>query len=337
MHFDFLLCSERSGSNLIAKVMDGHPLVCGPFPSHMMRTFCPHYHLYGDLSVDENWTDLTDEVADYLANIFAQWESSVRGEELRAKCPARALAQIIRYAYEKEARTRGKERVFVKENHAYEFIAFTLAHFAESRFVWLVRDPRDMALCQRDSILAGGVQRAVAAWKPDQAESLKVYGYLKDTGRILLLKFEDLIGRAEETARRLCDFLQLEYAPQMLEFHKNANVARNAGTITAWEDLGRPIIADNCNNYQSGLSEPEIRFVEAACREEMQALGYAPDFQQQGSVEELRAALPDEAAFEHARNEAELARYTPFQQVQARLRKRWAQMAETRGYACPQR
>ena len=325
MHFDFLICSERSGSNLIAKVMDGHPQVCGPFPSHVMRTFCPHYYLYGDLSQDGNWTDLTEDVADYLANIFAQWESSVSGAELRENCANRTLAEIIRYAYEKEARTRGKQRVFVKENHAYQFIPFTLANFPQSRFVWLVRDPRDMGLCQRDSILAGGVQRAVEAWKPDQAESLKVYGYLKDTGRILLLKFEDLVGRAEETARRLCDFLQLPYAPEMLEFHKNANVARNASTITAWEDLGKPIIADNFNNYKTGLSEAEIRFVEAYCREEMQALGYVTEFDQRGSVEELRAALPDEAAFERPRNEAELARYTPFQEARARLQKRWAQ------------
>ena len=179
MHFDFLICSERSGSNLIAKVMDGHPEVCGPFPSHMMRTFCPHYYLYGDLSQNSNWADLTEDVADYLANIFAQWESAVTGVELRENCPNRTLAEIIRYAYEKEARAQGKTRVFVKENHAYEFIPFTLVNFPQSRIVWLVRDPRDMALCQRDSILSGGAQTAMKAWKPDQAESLKVYGYLK--------------------------------------------------------------------------------------------------------------------------------------------------------------
>ena len=333
MHFDFLICSERSGSNLIAKVLDGHPQVCGPFPSHMMRTFCPRYYLYGDLDQEANWTDLTEDVAEYLANIFAQWESAASGEELREKCATRTLTEIIRYAYEKEARARGKERVFVKENHAYEFIPFTLANFPRSRFVWLVRDPRDMALCQRDSILSGGVQTAVKAWKPDQAESLKVYGYLKDTGRILLLKFEDLFSRADDTTRRLCDFLELPYDPEMLDFHKNANVARNAGAISAWEDLGRPIIADNFNNYQSGLSETEIRFVEAVCREEMQALGYAPDFEPQGSVEELRAALPDESAFEQPRNETEVARYTPFREVQERLRERWAERAASSSIA----
>ena len=65
----------------------------------------------------------------------------------------------------------------MKENHAYLFIAYTLAHFPESRFVWLVRDPRDMALCQRQTILPGGVQKAAPVWKENQGETLKVYGY----------------------------------------------------------------------------------------------------------------------------------------------------------------
>lgn len=323
MRFDFLICSERSGSNLITKIVDGHPAACGPFPSHMMRTFCPHYYLYGEMENEDNWANLTGDVADYLGSIFAQWESSVTAEELRAGCPRRTLADIVRYVYEKEARTRGKERVFVKENHAFGFIAFTLSNFPHSRFVWLVRDPRDMALCQRDSILAGGVQRATLAWKEDQARSLEVYGYLKDTGRLLALKFEDLVAHAEETVKRLCEFIQLPYDPAMLEFHRDPNVSKNAATISAWADLGGPILTDNFNNYKTGLSEPEIRFVEAYCREEMIALGYEFEYDGKGDVEELRAALPDESQFNVPRSDKESQRYTPFQEAHARLRRRW--------------
>ncbi|NQT92999.1 MAG: hypothetical protein HQ559_09570 [Lentisphaerae bacterium] len=58
MQFDFLMCSERSGSNLITKVMDGHPEFCGPFPSHVTRTFCHDYCRYCDLADDANWRAL---------------------------------------------------------------------------------------------------------------------------------------------------------------------------------------------------------------------------------------------------------------------------------------
>jgi len=330
LRFDFLLCSERSGSNLMTKIMDGHPAVCGPFPSHMMRTFCKTYYLYGDVQKDRNWEDLTTDVAEYLDHIFAQWESKVTAAELKERCTQRTLAEIIRYVYEKEASARGKNRVFVKENHAYQFLTFTATQFPSSRFVWVVRDPRDMALCQRDSILPGGVQTAVIAWKNDQAGSLKAYGYLKDSGRMTLVKFEELLQHPEETIRLVCDHLQLTYDPRMLEFHKNPNVSKNAGTVSAWSDLAKPIIADNFNNYKTGLSEDEIRFVEAYCQEEMETLGYALEYEP-GDLETIRARLADESTFDRERSPQEKARYEPYFEMMKRLQQRWAQKGAVLG------
>jgi hypothetical protein len=324
MQLDFLLCSERSGSNLITKIIDGHSTVCGPFPSHMMRTFCPQYYLYGDLAENQNWIDLTEDVTEYLSSIFAQWESSVSAEEIRTKCPERTLANIIRLVYEKEAKTRGKQRVFLKENHTYQFIPFILTNFSEARFVWVVRDPRDMALCQRDSILPGGVQTAVVAWKTDQAESLKIYGYLKDVGRILLVKFEKMIRYPEDTIRQVCDFLDLPYESGMLEFYKNENVIKNAGAISAWTDIAKPIKTDNFNNYKIGLSEIEIRFVEAFCYQEMRLLGYELEYKQVGDVEDLQKALPAESIFNHTLSEFEATRLGSYFEMLKRLKQRWS-------------
>jgi hypothetical protein len=314
----------------MTKIMDGHPAVCGPFPSHMMRTFCKTYFLYGDARNDRNWEELTTDVAEYLDHIFAQWESKVTSSELRERCTQRTLAEIIRYVYEKEANARGKNRLFVKENHAYQFLTFTATQFPTSRFVWVVRDPRDMALCQRDSILAGGVQTAVIAWKNDQAGSLKAYGYLRDTGRMALVKFEELLQRPEETIRQVCDHLQLAYDPQMLEFHKNPNVSKNASTVSAWSDLAKPIIADNFDNYKTGLSEDEIRFVEAYCKEEMETLGYALEFEP-GDVETVRARLADESTFDRERSPQEKARYEPYFEMMKRLQARWAKKGAVLG------
>ena len=74
MHFDFLICSERSGSNLIAKIMNAHTQVCGPFPSHILRIFTQNLYRYGDIRRDENWDSLLDDLAVYHQSIFAQWK-----------------------------------------------------------------------------------------------------------------------------------------------------------------------------------------------------------------------------------------------------------------------
>lgn len=53
MKFDFLICSERSGSNLITKLLDNHSKYCGPTPPHLLRVFYPVLDKYGDLNVDD--------------------------------------------------------------------------------------------------------------------------------------------------------------------------------------------------------------------------------------------------------------------------------------------
>ena len=58
--FDFLICSERSGSNLITKIMDAHPDVCGPFPSHILSYFSRNLYRYGDLASEESWSCLLE-------------------------------------------------------------------------------------------------------------------------------------------------------------------------------------------------------------------------------------------------------------------------------------
>ena len=292
--FDFLICSERSGSNLITKIMDAHPDVCGPFPSHILSYFSRNLYRYGDLSREENWSCLLADVAFFLEKGQALWVSKIPLEQLRERVQGRSLADIFGAVYEHEVEANGKKRAFIKENWAYDFVGFMLSHFESAKYVYLVRDPRDMALWWKESNARGQVQSGAKQWKTDQQSSIQVYGYLSDIGRILLVRFEDLIADTEEQARRICRFLGLEYSQQMLRFHEKDVVKENAKRITSWSDLQKPIIKDNVNRYRTGLSEDEIRYIEGLCDEEMDFFGYAKDFSLETSLEELEKRLPEE-------------------------------------------
>ena len=334
MQIDFLMCSERSGSNLITKVINGHPDVCGPFPSHMFRMFCINYYRYGDLQVDSNWETLLTDAAFYMDRIFSNWKSKITLDILRERVKERTLAAIGRVVYEYEAEANGKKRLFVKENHTYSFAAYLLSHFPEAKFVYNVRDARDMAATwkrlqkklprlPKDS----GVQTAAPIWKTDQAESIKLLSYLRDIGRGLLVRFEDLITEPEVQAQRICDFLGIPYSPQMFEFHKDPLVVQNAMWNDAWSDMQRPMQSDNRGFYKELLSELEIRYVEAVCAKEMEYFGYQRDFDPVGSVEELAAELPDEASLGEEPTEAELKGFVRYPEALERVQSRALHLA----------
>jgi hypothetical protein len=320
--FAFLICSERSGSNLITKIMDAHPEVCGPSPCHLIRASAPNLYRYGDLAADANWRALTEDIVQLYDCKIARWKTRVTIEQLRQAVGHRSLPAVIRWVFEKEARAHGKERLFVKENHAYSFLPFLLSHFPDSSFVYLVRDPRDMASeWKRTGPLPGQIRTAARQWQIDQRRSLEAFGFLKDLGRIHLLKFEDLLQRSEEVLGDLCAFLGIRYSPRMMDFHRGDLTIQNAGRQEAWADLGRPIIHDNFNLYPSRLSEAEIMFVETICAAEMERLGYERNFPNPPPLAELDSALVPEK-LERVWNDGEKRVFPPFLEAMDRFGKR---------------
>lgn len=279
--FFFVISSERSGSNLITKVMDAHPDCCGPSPLHMIRVFSRNLFRYGDLQLDDNWSALIQDVADLTHAQLGKWQTGIDAGDLLNDVQQRDLKSIIEYIYLREATAQGKQHVVIKENRMHSMLPYILATFPDTRFVYLVRDPRDMALSWKMSPNhPGGVQKAVDIWSEDQTHGLEVHGYLKSLNRILMMRYEDLVRTPETQTKRLCEFLGLPAAPEMLNFHQNRLTRENAERLKDWRNLGQPLMSHNTEKYKAGLTEVEVRYIESTCASLMEALGYPLDYSQ---------------------------------------------------------
>lgn len=278
MKFSFLISSERSGTNLLTSLMDGHPAICGPPPSHLFRLFGSNRGNYGDLEADANWETLIADLVLNLGCALGQWHTTVTQDELRKGVRRRSVAELLRFVYEKEASADGASHLFVKENHTYLFVPFLQAHFPDCRFVFLVRDPRDVASSFVNTAgIAGGVEKAMKIWVEDQTASLALFHQLRDSGRISLVRYEDLVRQPERELTRLVEPMGLSFEPQMLAAHRRRRSVESARRIEAWANLDRPVLSDNFGKYRSSLSEVDVRFVELVAWQLMAALRYPPE------------------------------------------------------------
>lgn len=276
--FIFLMCSERSGSNLITKIMDAHHNICGPSPKHLFNPVTRNAFRYEPLAEAENWAILLEDIERLLGVSFSTWKTSFTKKDLCALAPRGKLANLLRNIFLEEARSHDKQHCFIKENQLYEFTPFLLTHFPEARFLYLVRDPRDMALSwSRNPTHMGGVVHGAQQWKRDQQQFMKNHAILRDKGLSRMIHYEELIRAPEETVQGICDFFGLPFDSSMLNFHENELTRRNAQTLPAWINLGKPIMNDNSGKYRPALSDDEIALIEHICRPEMHALGYEPD------------------------------------------------------------
>jgi hypothetical protein len=327
VQFSFLICSERSGSNLITRMLDAHSQICGPATKHLINPVARNAFRYEPLERPANWQALLDDIHALLNAEFSHWRQGFSLDDLRRLAEPGDVAGLIRKIFAAEA--HGKTQVFIKENQVYEFIAFLLIHFPEANYVYQVRDPRDMALSWKQNPgHPGGVCRAARQWQSDQQNSLKLYSELRRLGRARLVRYEELISEPERVLTEVLAMLGLTWEPGMLAFHESELTRANAGQQHAWANLDKAVMTGNSQKYRSELSPDEIRAIESICANEMRHLGYACEFDRSELDRFASEALP---AFEKADAQAKAHAQPASVKANVEAKKRFYQRAPIRG------
>ena len=293
-----LFCSERSGSNMIAKIMDAHPQVCAPGASHLFAVMSECACRYAPGS-----DDLRDAVLDLFEAKVSQWliddwTHEDRAELLSGLTRAGEMAAAL---YAAEAHAAGKPHVMTKENSAFGYLPMLMAQSTRPRILFMVRDPRDVAVSWINGpVMRGGVLRATDRWCHDQQGSLETLAQLGPETPVATLRYEDVLSDPEGQLRRVCRELDLPFSDDMLRFSEHSSSARtDAGRSSMWSNLDKPILSGNAQKFRRELDDDQIAYIEAATAPLMATLGYETarsgraEFGRFDTLEALRAHLAE--------------------------------------------
>lgn len=281
----FLICSERSGSNLISTIMGTHSEIYSLPPIHFGLTALLNMHETLQGGTDSKaWTlikrrlvrQAKTHLGDEIAGKFKRWLNSQDKIDPQ---------KITRYVFEELAPNKGAGITFIKEKKLNRMMFFLLKCYPEARFVFQVRDPRDFLLSAKTvqanpaNIKFKSVRNALKIWNDDQRAGLRALGLLgKD--QVFLHRYEDLVGNPQETLQGLCAFLELDFEPGMLDFHKTGEAIKLAGSGQARKNVSQPLISGNFAKYRKGLSKKEIQRVETRLGDLMDIFGYPRELEQ---------------------------------------------------------
>lgn len=277
MSFSFLMYSDRSGSNLLKNMIDSHHKICAPYTKQLINPIARNLYRYRDLQNEENWEELLKDINRLYNAKLSDWKTEMSLSKLKSLAPIGEIGTLIKKIYMEEAKNNGKEYVLIKESPMYEFIIFLTQNFKDAKFIYLVRDPRDMALSWKNSPSHfGGVIEGAKRWKKDQLGFLRDYSILYQQKKALKVYYERLLEDTEIELRRICEFLGVEFDIKMLEFYKNDTNKNHASKFKMWENTGNKVMKNNKEKYLKELTESEIRSIETICYPEMNVLGYTP-------------------------------------------------------------
>ncbi|MBB6345789.1 sulfotransferase family protein [Nonomuraea muscovyensis] len=197
----FVISPVRSGSTLLRAMLNAHPDLHAPHELHVRR-----------LTV-EFGTSLAEKAMEALGHNRADLEHLLWDRVLHR--------ELVR---------SGKTYVVDKtpaNAFAHERIA---ACWPDARFVFLLRHPA--------SIAASWHEASPDKRTPEEA-ALDALRYMKAVERArkalpgLTVRYEELTADPETTCRRICEFLHLEWAPQMLRYGTPDVVSKGLGD---WKD-----------------------------------------------------------------------------------------------------
>ena len=276
MSFDpiFIIGTERSGSNLLRLILNAHSEIAVSHPPHVMSYFGPLEKYYGDLSYESNFRRLTRDVITHLRSHIHPWEVEVDEETLVRAASPRDLFGIYAALYEQFMKATGKRYWGCKSTFMIHYVKRILASYPEAKLIWLIRDPRDVALSSQVSVFNPYHPYYTARlWAKQQELGLQLEATCRPAN-LLRVHYEALISNPHETVERICRFIGVSFEQTMLRFFETREARTSASLAQDWRNTAVPILSDNANKFLSRMSAEDIAIIEAVAGETMQKLNY---------------------------------------------------------------
>ena len=148
------------------------------------------------------------------------------------------------------------------------------AMFPEARFVHLIRDGRNVALSYLERPWGPSTVGEAALYWRSRVGRGRAAGRAIGADRYLEASYEDLVDDAETEVRRMCTFLGLEFAPEMLQYQKAAEeFIASSYQPEAFTALVQPPTS-GLRDWSNAMSQSDVALFEAIAGELLVDLGY---------------------------------------------------------------
>jgi hypothetical protein len=210
----FICGVTRSGTTLLRLMLDAHPDLAIPGETHFVPALIKRV---------ERRKPRADELTGLIVGHKRWGDFQLEPHDLRARLRAidpLTAGDALRSFYMLYAEKHGKSRYGDKTPGYLREMPRIQRVLPEARFVHIVRDGRDVAL----SVLKMNwgpetVTEAAALWVE---RITKARTLAPKTNHYIEVKFEDVLANTEPTLKRVCEFIELDFDPVMLDYHERA-------------------------------------------------------------------------------------------------------------------
>ena len=278
----FIVGSARSGTTLLRLILNAHPQVAVPPESRF---------------ITELWTGREEvEVDDFLTSLgehrlFRVWNITI--DEVRREL---GDAQRVPYpdaveaAYRAWARAKHKDCWGDKTPRYIENIPLLAKLWPEAKFVHQIRDGRNVVLSYADVPFGPKtLGKAADLWAKRVTAGL-TEGRKLGPERYLEIRYEEFVANPASQAKTLCDFLGIDFDPDMLDYAEKARTDILPRAARYNPHVAEPPKA-SLRAWEDQMPERDVAMFEAIAGDVLSMLEYPRRFPEPSAKTRAMAAL----------------------------------------------
>ena len=254
----FIIGVGRSGTSLLQSILNSHSKI-----SFLPETqFLRNYVFKKNVSINKS----------NYKEIISQLEKDPRFSRLNI-CPkiviekSKNMIDVYRNITNFYLKNKNKEIIGDKDPKIIENIEVLNYFFPNSKIIHIIRDPRDVVL-----------SRTKAKWSKKYPYFMhSIIYYLQMTlGRKMLykyfnknnfyeLKYEDLIKDPNYELKKICNFLEVEYENNILNYHNSSKELVSKDEFEWKKETFKPVDNKNSNKWKKEFNFFKILIIESIC------------------------------------------------------------------------
>jgi hypothetical protein len=281
--FFFILGRPRTGTTLLRSLFDAHPNVQIPWECQFVLNLYPNY---GKLKY---WNPGT--LKQFYSDLLKQWQFSAWNvdldklqSDLQACAGETSYATICQVVYLNHISLYPKEeiRLIGDKNHGYTiYTGRLLKLFPDARFVYILRDYRDNFQSVKNvDFELPVVSLVVFKWKYFYKKALQAAK--KHPGSFYFIRYEDLASDPENNLRKICDFLDLPYVPDVFDFYKMKGKAEEKYPADILEkhhkSLFNPVNTSRIGLWEKSMNDRQVKLADYVAGKYADQAGYLRKF-----------------------------------------------------------
>ncbi|MFD2203308.1 sulfotransferase family protein [Shivajiella indica] len=263
----FVFGMPRSGTKLLRELLNSNPSIFIPEAESQFFPFL--FKKYGsiiDFSSEKIKNQFISDIKNSLFIFYlkTEFDYNTNLDYLNNKKEKEKLSDILTELFLNFCE---KKHVKYLGDKTPEYLIHTellFEEFPNSKYIHLVRDPRDYVLSMNK---AWGKNIYLAATKWNEYITNFQAKKKKLGANLIEIKYEDLISETEKTLKDICNFLEIDFNKNMLTPNKSVE---NKGDAIGQNKVKK----DNFNKFLNQLSKSQILELEQIAFIGMQEYGY---------------------------------------------------------------